>query len=238
MASFKKQKAYQTWDPRVLGLWTEYSLRELPTALYPEDITYSQDSDESETSMKEGPPVTLITTKPQEVLMYIRPNYEGKDAKGNVVVNRQTHPDIDLSTTETYPFYRPEPPAVFKKLSHLRPSTLYLFGDKSELSSPAARRQKLDITGVGVGGNGGVKEGRVKEVVFEGIGHLIPMVAPRDSALQSADFLAHDLKRWRKEEEEFKRGWEAKSKVERMSISEEWKRNVGGDPRARSSQKL
>ena len=237
-ASFKRHKAYQTWDPRVLDLWTEHGLRELPTALYPDDATYSQDSDQSDTPTREGPPVTLTTTKAQEVLMYIRPNYEGKDANGNLIANRQTHPDIDLSTTEIYPFYRPEPPAVFKSLSHLRPSTLYLFGGMSGLSTPAARKQKLDVTGTGAGGSGGVEEGRVKEVVIEGVGHLIPMVAPKDTASHSADFLAHDLERWRKEEEGFKRDWEAKSRMERMSISEEWKKRIGGDPRVRSSQKL
>ncbi|KAL6718019.1 hypothetical protein ACLMJK_004104 [Lecanora helva] len=237
-ASFQKHPAYQTWDPRVLDLWIEYGLRQLPTALYPEDPSYSQESDQSEGLSTEGPSVTLTTTKAQEVLAYLRPNFDGKDSNGNLVANRRTHPDIDLSTTELYPFYRPEPPTVFKNLPHLRPSTLYLFGDTSELSFPAARKQKLDVTGTGVGGSGGVKEGRVKEVVLDGVGHLIPMVAPKDSALATADFLASDLERWRKDEEEFRKEWQAKSKLERTSISEEYKRQIGGDPKVKSPQKL
>jgi len=236
--SFKRNKFYQTWDPRVLDLWLEYGLRELPTAIYPEDAVYSPESEDSESNRAEGSPVTLTTTKANEVHMFLRPNFNGQSAKGENIVDSRTQPDIDLSTSDTFPFYRPEPPAVFKKLPHLRPSTLYLFGDKSELSQPESRLRKLEITGTGVGGSGGVKAGRVREVVLEGVGHLIPMIAPKDSGFWTADFLASDLKRWRKEEDDFKREWEAKSKLEKMTISEEWKKNIGGDPRIRSPPKL
>jgi len=230
--SFKKSKFYQTWDPRVLDLWIKYGLRKLPTAIYPKEFRGPKDVD-----AEEGP-VTLATNKHQEVFMFLRPNFDGKDRNGNLVVNRQTHPDIDLSTTETYPFYAPTPPVVFKALPHLRPSALYLFGGTSELSTPDLRKQKVARTGTGIGGSGGCKEGRVKEVVLEGVGHLVPMIAPQKSADAAADFLAANLERWRKEEAEWRRQWESKERMEKMTFGEEWVKNIGGDPRAKSLQKL
>ena len=235
--SFKKSEFYRIWDPRVFDLWIKHGLRDLPTAIYPEHPD-PQELNLQKISNGEGPPVTLATTKAQEVHMFLRPNFEGKDKDGNITVNPRTHPDIDLSTTEIYPFYRPETSAVYKNLPHLRPSTLYLFGGTSELSQPESRKQKLDITGTGVGGNGGLKAGRVKEVVVEGVGHLVPMIAPKVCGLSSADFLVQDLKRWRTEEEEFRKENVDKSKLERMAISEEWKKHIGGDPKLKPPAKL
>src|ERR1700712_3676084 len=34
--SFKKSRFYQAWDPRVLELWNQHGLRDLPTRLYPD----------------------------------------------------------------------------------------------------------------------------------------------------------------------------------------------------------
>ena len=101
-----------------------------------------------------------------------------------------------------------------------------------------SRDKKIDVTGTGVGGSGGVKEGRVKEEVIDGVGHLVPMVAPKDCAGLAAGFLADELERWRGEEEGFRKAWEGRSRLERMTMGEEWKRQIGGDPRVKSSQKL
>lgn len=170
--------------------------------------------------------------------MFLRPNFDGKDANGNLVINRQTHPDIDLDATFIYPFYLPVPEAVFKNLPHLRPSALYLFGGASEMSTPDLRRHKLDSTGTGVGGSGGVREGRVKEEVVEGVGHLVPMIAPKECADAAAGFLSTEVKRWKKDEEEWRRQWDSKDRLEKMTINEEWKKNMGGDPRAKLTLKL
>lgn len=215
----------------MLDLWIEFGLRRLPNSVHPQGLNESKDSEE------EGP-VTLATSKHQEVFMFLRPHFDGLDAKGKKVVNRQTHPDLDPSTTETFPFYRPEPPAVFKNLPHLRPSALYIFGGKSDISAPDLRKQKMDRTGTGVSGSGGVREGRVKEVVFEEIGHLIPMEVPKESAVASAEFLVGELQRWATEEREWSAKWTSKDPKERSTISEEWKKNIGGDRRVKPAQKL
>ena len=167
-SSIKKSRFYRSWDPRVLDLWIRFGLRSLPTAIYPNE---HGGTDRPETN---DSPVTLTTTKHQEVFTFVRPNFDGVDANGKPFVNRRTHPDLDLRAGETYPFYRPEAPAVFNELQRLRPGTLYIFGEQSELSPPDWRKQKMERTGTGVGGSGGAEAGRVKEVILEDVGHLIP----------------------------------------------------------------
>lgn len=229
-SSIRKSKFYQSWDPRVLELWIKYGLRRLPTAVYPKE------HDSSDHSENDDGPVTLTTTKHQEVFTFLRPNFDGLDSNGKLIVNRRTHPDLD-SSADTYPFYRPEPPAVFNDLPRLRPSALYIFGGQSDLSTPTLRKQKMERTGTGVGGSGGAGANRVKEVVFEDVGHLVPMEAVARCAAAAGEWLASDLKRWRGEEAEFKREWEAKERRAKYTVSEEWKKNIGGDPR-RKSEKL
>ena len=231
ISSVKKSKFYQSWDPRVLDLWIKYGLRSLPTAIYPKV------HDGSDRSDNDDGPVTLTTTKHQEVFTFVRPNFDGVDVNGALIINRRTHPDLGLEGADTYPFYRPEPPAVFNDLPRLRPGALYIFGGQSELSTPDLRKQKMERTGTGVGGSGGAEAGRVREVVFEDMGHLIPMQAVARCAAAAGEWLTNDLKRWRGEEAEFKREWELKEKRARYTISEEWKNNIGGDPR-RKSEKL
>ena len=230
-STVKKSKFYQSWDPRVLELWIRYGLRSLSTAIGPIE---HDDSDRSDNC--DGP-VTLTTTKHQEVFTFLRPNFDGLDANGELIVNRRTHPDLDLRVPGIYPFYRPEPPAVFNDLPRLRPSVLYIFGEQSELSTPDLRKQKMERTGTGVGGSGGAEVGRVKELAFEDIGHFVPMEAVGKCAAAAGDWLASELKRWRGEEAEFKRERETKGRREKSTISEEWKMQIGGDPR-RKSEKL
>lgn len=230
-SSVKKSKFYQSWDTRVLDLWISYGLRSLPTAIYPKA------HDGLDRSENVDGPVTLTTTKHQEVFTFLRPNFDGLDANGKLIVNRRTHPDLDLRAGATYPFYRPEPPAVFSDLPRLRPSTLYIFGGQSDLSTPDLRKQKMERTGTGLGGSGGAEAGKVKEVVFEDVGHLVPMEAVARCAAATGEWLANDLKRWRGEEAEFEREWEAKERRAKYTVSEEWKKNIGGDPR-RKSEKL
>lgn len=230
-SSFKKSKFYQSWDPRVLDLWIKYGLRSLPTAMYPKE------HDDSDRSENDSSPVSLTTTKHQEVFTFLRPNFDGVDANGKLIVNRRTHPDLDPAAPDTHPFYRPEAPAVLSDLPRLRPGALYIFGGQSELSPPDLRKQKMERTGTGVGGSGGAEADRVREVLFEDVGHLIPMEAVARCAAAAGEWLTGDIKRWRGEEAEFKREWEAKERRAKYTINEEWKKNLGGDPR-RKSEKL
>ena len=229
--SFKKSKFYQSWDPRVLDLWFKYGLRSLPAVVSPKE------NDGSVPSENDEGPVTLMTTKHQEVFTFVRPNFDGVDANGKPTVNRRTHPDLDLEAPDVYPFYRPEPPAVVSDLARLRPGALYIFGGQSQLSYPDSRKQKMELTGTGVGGSGGAQADRVREVMIEDVGHLIPMEAVTRCAAAAGEWLTGEIKRWRVEEAEFNREWEAKERTTRYTLTEEWKKNLGGDPR-RKSEKL
>ena len=222
-ASFRKSKYYQSWDERVLNRWLDVGLRDTPTALYPEAKRDPQ-----------ARPVTLLTPKHQEVFTFARPNWDGMDRDGRMILNRSSNPDLDLDAGEIYPFYRAEPASTFKKLPYLRPPVLYMFAGKSDLSAPDLRKQRMDMTGVGVGGSGGAKEGRVKEVLFKDAGHLIPMEIVEESADAAANWLAQEMERWAQQEKEFQAKWSQKTRAEKQTVSEEWKYRVGGDPRALS----
>jgi hypothetical protein len=73
---------------------------------------------------------------------------------------------------------------------------LYQFADQSGLSDPLLVAERMAITGVGAGGSGGVKKGRVKQVTFKGVGHLIPMEVTNDSAEVAAEWIVPELHRW------------------------------------------
>ncbi|PGH32674.1 hypothetical protein GX50_04521 [[Emmonsia] crescens] len=221
--SFKKSKFYQPWDARVLDRWIQYGLRELPTAIHPlPPPSSSSSSSPTSPTTDSAKPVTLTTTRHQEVFTFSRPSYELANTKA---INRLTHPDL-VPGIYGYPFYRPEAVLTFARLPNLRPSVLYVFGDKSDLSLPQLCQDKLNNTGTGVGGSGGVVEGRVKSVRLNDVGHLIPMEAVGESADHAAEWLGKEMERWRTEEEELRREWEKKSKVEKSMIDEEWKRHV------------
>ena len=161
-SKFSSSKFFQSWDPRVLEKWVEYGLRDLPTALYPDR------GDEKVA------PVTLATPKAQEVFSYLRPMYYGTSSTA-AELDRAAYGDIHPEDVEEgYPFYRPEPAQIFRRLPELKPPVLHIFGRHSELATPDLRRKKMESTGMGVGGSGGQAEGRVKEVVLD-CGHLVPM---------------------------------------------------------------
>lgn len=224
-AAFRSSKFYQSWDERVLNRWLDIGLRDTPTALYPGD-----DED------LKAKPVTLLTSKHQEVFTFMRPNFDGVDKDGRLVIDRSRYPDLDRDCGETYPFYRAEPPSTFKKLPYVRPSVLYIYGGKSDLSAPELREARMNVTGIGVGGSGGALEGRVEQVLFEKAGHLIPMEIVGESAEAAADWLAQEVEHWNRQENEFQAKWSSKTKLEKQTVTEEWKRKIGGDPKAKSSK--
>lgn len=234
--SFDKSPFYRIWDPRVLALWNEFALRELPTAIYP-DIPTSQsgiNGSQTQSASTTEKPVTLTTPKHQEVFMFGRPNFP---TPGRPTLNRTTHPDLDpsLSAKDQYPFYRPEAASTFRAVPRLRPSALYIFGGSSEVSPPEFRKDKMEITGIDVGGSGGVKEGRVKSVTLKGIGHLIPMIVPKMCAEKAMEWLKPELQKWEEEEDRWTEKWKSTGKRERQVLSEEYKQMLGGDPKGKTS---
>lgn len=237
--SMLRSKFYQTWDKRVFDRWIEHGLRELPTRLFPDTkatpgpLPATVSSDPSSTP---NPPkskeVTLKTTKHQEVMTFLRPNFAfrpGIDTEPSShlyseahphAVNRRTHPDLVLSPAVQTPFYRGESMMVFRQLPFLRPSVLYVFGSLSFLTQDKTQiDEKMELTGTGPGGSGGAKEGRVANVMVDGAGHLIPMEKVEESALHLASWVGKEMRRFWDGEERTKAEWDGKRGFQRSLLS-------------------
>jgi pimeloyl-ACP methyl ester carboxylesterase len=206
LASFKRSKFYQVWDPRVLDLWVKYGLRELPTKLYPDLRSENQ---------KE---VTLTTTRYQEVATFLRPTR--KTSPPTELDVKATHPDFDPAQMGGLdaPFYRSEAMEVYRNLASLRPSVFYIFGETSDLSTPDGMKAKMEITGTGLGGSGGARAGRVAEILMKGTGHLIPMEKVEETGRVATEWLGKELARWRKNEEILNREWAQVPEKEKYTI--------------------
>lgn len=238
----KSSKFYQSWDPRVFDRWIQYGLRELPTYHFPQATAASATPPTitADPLTATVPPakdaereVTLRTTKHQEVLTFVRPNfptleYPNPSSEPNPI----THADVDISSQPVSPFYSPVPIATFHKLPHLRPSVFYIFGDPAAgafLSSPVLKADNLAHTGVGVGGSGGVQAGRVNSVTFDGIGHLIPMEVVERTADECVGWLRPELTRWRGVEDAERAEWAETPREKKSVLSEQYVRVMTGD---------
>ena len=78
------------------------------------------------------------------------------------------------------------------------------------------------MTGVGVGGSGGAKEGRVKEVVIEDAGHLIPMEKVGETAENVTQWVGSEMERWMESEKLREQEWEGKEGVQRSMLGERY----------------
>jgi pimeloyl-ACP methyl ester carboxylesterase len=213
--SFQRSKFYQTWDSRVLDRWVKYGLRDVPTKLYPD---------------AKEPEVTLTTTKHQEVLTFLRPNFASQPGDTepssadftllNPMLNRRTHADITPTTELQTPFYRGESTIVFNQLPSVRPSVFYIFGEKSFLSDDPSIEDKMRLTGSGVSGSGGRAEGRVANVMVKEAGHLIPMEKVGESAEHISKWVGKEMVRYRDWEKKTEEEWGGKKGVERSVLDD------------------
>ncbi|QDS74311.1 hypothetical protein FKW77_003972 [Venturia effusa] len=223
--SFARSPFYQTWDPRVLKLWIQYGLRDLPTKVYPKSqpspaatgaaVTLEPTVTPNITTSIDEKEVTLTTSKHQEVFTFVRPNMPPLP---NSPPHEVTHPDVPIEG-DTVPFYAPAAIITLQNIPYLRPSVFYIFGETSDLSDPVFTSQKMAMTGTGLGGSGGAKAGRVVEVVIKGAGHLIPMERVAETAENAAQWIGKEMARWRVNEELLKRQWDSTPEVEKYTLS-------------------
>ncbi|KAH7411908.1 putative toxin biosynthesis protein [Phaeosphaeria sp. MPI-PUGE-AT-0046c] len=217
------RKRMKGWDPRVFRKWMEYGYRAVPSVADPGN--------------KDFDPVTLKTSKHQEVFSYLRPNFDGipvadmldhestsKIETSNLDSARGIHgsPDVIGPENATSPFYRAEPVIAYSALPHLRPSVLYVFGAKSPLATAKLRHAKLERTGVGISGSGGAKKGRVKEVVISAATHLLPLEKVEECADSMAVWLEDEVGTWVAEERRLREEWDTKTMKEKTTVSAEW----------------
>lgn len=235
LKSFKKSKFYQTWDPRVLDRWVQHGLRDVPTRLFPD---------------AKAPEVTLTTTKHQEVMTFLRPNFAARPGDtevssaeftlSNPTLNRRTHPDLTPHAEVQSPFYRGESTIVLQQLPNIRPSVFYVFGSLSFLTNDAIIEEKMAKTGSGVGGSGGRAEGRVANVVVQDAGHLIPMEKVDESAEHMGKWIGKEMVRYWDWERKTEQEWQGKQGLERSVLSERYVEELNAQmkPQQKKASKL
>ncbi|KAH8432808.1 uncharacterized protein LDX57_010437 [Aspergillus melleus] len=217
------QKRHKRWDPRVLERWIQHAYRDLPTVLYPrgdtDDILYLNASD---------PPVTLASSKHQEVMQYIRPNFGVVRLSGQRKPEKSSshgildQPDVIGPPIKTTPFYRSEPAIAWKLLEHIRPSVLYIFGERSPISTAYIRTELTQRTGAGIGGNGGIDKSKVKESLIARSGHQAPLEDVRATASSIGEWIGPAVREWKELEERIAQTWENQTAKDKLSVSVEW----------------
>ncbi|KAF7945497.1 hypothetical protein EAE96_010264 [Botrytis aclada] len=208
--AFRQNKFFAGLDPRVLDRILKFGIRRIPTSLYP--ITEIA---------KEGA-YTLTTTKHQEVWSFLRPNFEGRDAHASQ--NRLDHllfPDIHVAQRGLL-FYRPEIAIAEEYLTYLRPSVLYIFGAKSVFSAPDQQNEKMERTGSGLGGSGGVKMGQVEKHVFENLGRMASLEDVRGCINVIGEWMDKKLNQFKADEEALKNIDPQKSTNDMLIMSQKW----------------
>lgn len=204
-------KVSKAWDPRVLAKMVEYGYRDLPTALYPD---FPNDADPAD------PPVTLTTNKYQDAFVQLRENFSARQSDGRIRINRETHADMD-PLAAFVPLYRPEPRSTFYRLPSLRPSVLWLVGENTYLRLDEMR-EGIKVTGTGIGGSGGMVDGRVKEIVMSKQGHLFPFEAIAQTAKECSNWLAVELERFKESEEQWREDRKEMTIRDHMVPSQKW----------------
>lgn len=241
--SLTKNPFYQAWDPRVLKIHIEHAFRDLPTLLYPEyPLATSGQSKEQAllsaaatsaapvpTESPNSKPVTLTTTKHQEVFTFIRSKFPpdqkpSREAVLDYKASSRHFPDIPDGYADE-PIYRPEVTTTFLNLPLLRPHALFVFPTGSTVFNDDVRQQLVDQTGTGYGGSGGAAKGAVQRVAVKG-GHFAPFENPALVANDIGSWLSEQFQRWRAETAEDRRLWEADQKRDggrgRMTMSPEY----------------
>ena len=202
----RRNKLYQSWDPRVLDRFLQFGIRNSPSL-----------------SPSNPHSVTLTTSKYQEAFNHVRAAHPSRDHPfTNIPPPRKTHPDVFRDRPFEVPFYRPEAYLAFTQIPSLLPTVLYISPTASLVTTPDARDACIRNIGTGLGGSGGVEEGAVKEVVIPRSGHFVPFEQPTVLAEVVAEWIAERLKSWRKEEEEEKQKWELVKAENKRRVGEDW----------------
>ena len=201
-------KADRGWDKRVLDLIVEYGFRDLPAARY-RDLPAD----------KADAPVTLTTTKQQSVLTQVRPYLEYKKGEP-VTVKRELYPDLDPRWT-TLPVYRPETTLTMDRLPTLRASTLFILGTESNPFWLHSMRRAAKAAGSGVGGSGGMAEGRVREALVKG-GHVFPFTIVGETARICAAWLGEEMGKFRQTEGVWEHGRAKMTERDHLVLPSKW----------------
>jgi pimeloyl-ACP methyl ester carboxylesterase len=205
---------WRRWDPRCVEQYIRFGLRPIPTALHP--------------SSNSGA-VTLTTTKAQEAWTYLRLNAGPRDNSGGVETKQFLNVDLATVPREgdnnnpSYALVCPWCCVAFEYLPFVRPSVLYIFGEKSHINIPERRRDKLERTGKGLGGSGGFAENQVRSEILSKGSHMVPLEKVHDTARLLSSWLESQIKLYRVEKEFWDHGHDSeKSDKDGVALSLRW----------------
>lgn len=207
-----RKKPYKAWDKRVFDRWIEHGYREL-------SVLTKKDSRDNDSDR----PLALATSKYQEVLQYLRPNFSNYKPAEQCDVDETSHlphdpllyPDNIGPSHTISPFYRNEPILAWKLLRHIRPAVLLLHGENSPVAPPQVRAEMLNRTGVGIGGNGGVENSRVCQEVLKG-SHQLPLERVGDTASVLGPWIGQSAQSWKEDEDRLAERWTRESINDRL----------------------
>lgn len=168
---FSKHPIFKAMDPRVLQLFLTHGLVSV------------EDGSEA---------VRLATTAAQEASTFAK--LCGPNRDDDKMMAMDSLADLDPAVVGSEAYYRPEMYLLQAQLPLLLPSCLYLSvqGSTMTMSKPESRKARLDTTGTGIGGSGGVAAGRVREVVMPG-SHYFPLETPDLVAEQLHTFISDEM---------------------------------------------
>lgn len=195
--SIPKHPYYKHWDKRALERLTKYGF-----------------TPQADGSLKS------TTTVHAELALLGRPNLTAVGKEGGfgdmTSEDRQLVPDIYPQHGYYAPWYRAEPNRLFQILPNLRPSVLYIVGEKSQNPKLKSNVERLARTGTEWGGSGGVKLGRVKQTVVKGGGHMLVID-------KNLSVVADEASKWMRSEMDV---WKA---AERKREASDWAKRPDGE---------
>lgn len=215
-AALKSSPFFRSWNQRSVDKFLSYGIRSVPTAVYPISAEVPPSS------------VTLTTTKAQEAWTYLgfnatpltreekedREFFLGKDLSRDHIEGHLNNRDYVTTC--------PSAVLAFELLPKIRPSVLYVFGERSHINRPPRREDKLEITGTGTGGNGGVAEGRVEAHVIQGASHMMPLEKISETATVLADWLEKLMQGFAHEIQFYREYDSGKSENNQTKLSRKW----------------
>ncbi|KAL2063079.1 hypothetical protein VTL71DRAFT_6151 [Oculimacula yallundae] len=211
-SSLSRSHYYRTWDKRALANLVKYGF-----SLQPDGTMKS------------------TTSVHSDLAMMGRPNLAGtgRTARSFADISleeRKKVPDIMLRNGWYAPWYRPEPNRLFHMLPNLRPSVLYVVGEKGQNPELRVNGEILRNTGTGWGGSGGVEMGRVKRVVVKDGGHVMIVDKSLGEVVDAAaEWIKAEMEIWRRQEAEHKASdWAKRPDSEKFKVDDQLWRTYRG----------
>ncbi|KAL9109623.1 MAG: hypothetical protein Q9227_005803 [Pyrenula ochraceoflavens] len=176
----------------------------------------------------EGAKWTSTTPKHQLAALVSRfnPGKVGLSPEGIEAITlkeREMVPDVDPAAWNEGPFYVHELKMAWDMLPAVRPWVLYINAGRSPFfGRPSTRDKRANLTGTGVGGNGGMKLGAVRQIIIDEGEHT--MVFDRNLckvADHVVPWMVDEARRWTTGQKMRRETWQVKSLVEKQTVSDE-----------------